>query len=752
VTTRGRWALVGLVILAVTAIATAPVGGEVGRPPEQVDPASAANVGAVALTLEAQSSWVAPEGRFDLELRVDGAPAEAVLEIRVHANIADRGRDRFDQTILGENLGTTIGGPPPVPVDALERSPSGAVRAGFAVSAASPAPPFGVRIAEDGVYPVSIVVADGSGAELTELVTHLIRLPTDAVTPLAVALVLPVHAPPSFLPDGTPGIEPGELEPAMTVIGAVTSNPRVPLTLDPTPETLDALNSSGPDGTASVRALAGALGGREVLGGPYVRVDTGAFVASENPLGAEELGRQEATGHLVQTQLLRRNDIKTLVVDPTMTAASIERARTGGAERLVVPDDQLGPLSREATSPLVQKFDVVAEGLTPTRAVSIDPTVGGRLTQTADPVLNTHLLFADLAMIYHTAPNIPHGLAVVVPRDASLPAATYRSLLAGLEQRTPSADASALVSPVTLDGLFAVTDDAAGSSRGSVATRELLSPTPAPIDPLLDDVAEARAGIRSFASMATSPEGSLQVALLDRQVLVAESLDLPTEERPAYFAQIDAFIASQVAQIHAQDAQNVTLTSHSERIRVAIENQLDYAVEVEVLLESTKMDFPEGATQIVTLTPNGITTVEAAVESRASGVFPLDVTVRTPDQRINLATTRLTVRSTAISGIGLVLSIGAGLFLLLWWARHFRSTRRARRLVSSTHPAVVSNRAPTADADRATARRSAGGEVDPDRGPSATLPRTAGGEPSADGSVRVDSGNEGKHVERPHRH
>jgi hypothetical protein len=42
------------------------------------------------------------------------------------------------------------------------------------------------------------------------------------------------------------------------------------------------------------------------------------------------------------------------------------------------------------------------------------------------------------------------------------------------------------------------------------------------------------------------------------------------------------------------------------------------------------------------------------------------------------------VRSTAISGVGFLLSIGAGLFLAIWWARHWRSTRRSRHLVPAS--------------------------------------------------------------------
>ncbi|HEY6533633.1 MAG TPA: hypothetical protein VIY72_15095, partial [Acidimicrobiales bacterium] len=74
---------------------------------------------------------------------------------------------------------------------------------------------------------------------------------------------------------------------------------------------------------------------------------------------------------------------------------------------------------------------------------------------------------------------------------------------------------------------------------------------------------------------------------------------------------------------------------------------------------------------------------------RASGAFPLDVTISSANGALPVATTEYTVRSTAISGIGLALSIGAGLFLLVWWARHFRTARRARQLVGADSDALT---------------------------------------------------------------
>jgi hypothetical protein len=55
------------------------------------------------------------------------------------------------------------------------------------------------------------------------------------------------------------------------------------------------------------------------------------------------------------------------------------------------------------------------------------------------------------------------------------------------------------------------------------------------------------------------------------------------------------------------------------------------------------------------------------------------VTVSSPDDTLVLDRSTFDIRSTAISGVGLLLSVGAGLFLAIWWGRHWRRTSRARR-------------------------------------------------------------------------
>ncbi len=101
---------------------------------------------------------------------------------------------------------------------------------------------------------------------------------------------------------------------------------------------------------------------------------------------------------------------------------------------------------------------------------------------------------------------------------------------------------------------------------------------------------------------------------------------------------------------------------------------------IDLFLQGDKLEFPGHEDGHIPLTLTEETTrVPINVRTRASGDSALDVTMQTPDGGLVIGRTRVTVRSTAFSGVGLVLSVGAGTFLALWWGRHILTARRGRR-------------------------------------------------------------------------
>ncbi len=156
----------------------------------------------------------------------------------------------------------------------------------------------------------------------------------------------------------------------------------------------------------------------------------------------------------------------------------------------------------------------------------------------------------------------------------------------------------------------------------------------------------------------------------------------------AELATIDTSVDAIVSGVHAPQSRTLTLTARSAEIPVSFQNDTGQDVHVRVSLESDKLYFPSGSTQVLTLPPRN-TTARFAVEARASGTFPLVLTVTSTDQRVTIQESRITVRSTVVSNVGLFLTIGAGVFLAAWWLNHARRRRRDRTSAIETAPAPV---------------------------------------------------------------
>lgn len=122
----------------------------------------------------------------------------------------------------------------------------------------------------------------------------------------------------------------------------------------------------------------------------------------------------------------------------------------------------------------------------------------------------------------------------------------------------------------------------------------------------------------------------------------------------------------------------VTFTAQRGVVPVTVSNDSDGPIDVFVEVTSTKLDFPEGRTQRVTIEPPGDTVTFEAL-ARSSGTFPVDVTMRGGgDHDILLDSSRLTVRSAASNLSAVILTAGGAIFLVVWVIRRRRALARER--------------------------------------------------------------------------
>jgi hypothetical protein len=180
--------------------------------------------------------------------------------------------------------------------------------------------------------------------------------------------------------------------------------------------------------------------------------------------------------------------------------------------------------------------------------------------------------------------------------------------------------------------------------------------------------------LSAYESMVVDTQPELVVPL--RQLLdVSGAADLSEGERTAYLDASTATVQAELAGVRVPEQDPLTLTTAEYELPIFVENDLDHPVSARLELASTKLDFPDGDDVEVRLEP-GRNRIPVRVKTVSGGTFPVEIALRTPDSRIVLGEEVIQVRSTAVSGWGLALSIGAGFFLLVWWARNWRSTRR----------------------------------------------------------------------------
>jgi len=646
-------------------VAALVVVGFVAVSPAGSRPAAAGpRQAAPSIELVGQTTWVHSGEEFAVNVRATGAPAGAALELVVHDRL--RTRTEFQNTLDGDLGGVER---------TLEKplgSASGPVTAGFVVGGDN-----GERLPSRGVYPVEVRLVDARHTVLgTPLVTYLMYLRDQEDTPgppLAVAVIVDVGGPPILQPDGTAPPASTTIQRAQERADLLAAAPNVPLTLAPQPETLDGLVDSGGAGAAAVAALVRASGDRQVLARPYTDVDLEAL--RESGLLAEASDQDRAGADVVR-HLFRREPVPRIWLSaPTLGDDAANQVVAFGFDRAIVPPSAVEEQSRGEA------------GAVPDAPVTLDD--GGPRAMVSDRELAAHLggddgpidaqrFLAELTIMWFERPAIPRAVAVHVAGDATIDPATVARALNGLS------DGQA-VQAVPLAQVFDVPPDPSGPTTVSLVPHEVSDDLRAIAGPLR----RARSGVSGVAGTVNAAVGSS----LARSLLLATGSATPDNQRPAYVGRVTSALDSLTGAVDLPDQFRITLTSRTSTIPVNITNNSDRPLKVQIEFDSGQLEFLDGDV-ITRELPPGATRLDVRVRALTSGAFPMDITVMSRDRTIELARTTFDIRSTAVTGVGFVLSIGAGLFLAVWWARHWRSSRRSRHLV----PAGSATKSPAAHA------------------------------------------------------
>lgn len=616
-----------------------------------------------AMAVIAQNLEVGPTGSFSVYLRVTDAPADSDVAVDIYDPIADAAALAASTTTDPTDARATFD---PLPLAARATASQ---QTGFTISLyarGTPRPPgaWAYRLDEPGVYPLRVRLRDGDDNLLTSLVTYLVRTPAadqPSVRPARVALVTSIAAEPAPHPadPDSSAVADGFAGDVARTLRLFAERRGVPASFAVSPETAERL-AADDDRADLVADLRDELGrpGRDLLGAPYVPLDPAPMVAEG--LDAE-LTAQADLGRRTLSAALGTPGTDTWLVDGAVDVASVDALRAAGAAHLVLPAAALG--SGATASPVLLPS---ASGV---NAVATEDVFDLTGEPAADPVLAAYQLLGRLAAVGSITPG---GAGVVVRVDPS--AASSRELATVLDQLDQP---STYLVAATVSDLFrdvpTTTDPVASLTS---ALRNDLGTYP-------DRLRQAEQLLASYGSMLADPTAA--PAEFERPLAQSSDARRPRGEQLAMVDDVRASLQSRFDAITVPERDRVTLGARDARFPLPITSTLDQPVKVVITLEaSDRLEFPQD--RIEATLEDERTMVQIPVRTRATGDTPLRITVRTPDGQVILDESQYTVRSTAVSGVGLLLTAGAGGFLAVWWGRHLwrsHGRRRARHARSS---------------------------------------------------------------------
>ncbi|HZP29143.1 MAG TPA: DUF6049 family protein [Acidimicrobiia bacterium] len=645
------------------------------------------------LVLVGQDAWSAVGGTLTLRVRIVGAGGLAAgdsIAVIAHSSFSTRNALQSTINATGSQLGSTLG-VVAIPLASLNPDSTGTVSIPLGLQdPTAPRDTNRLPLRRTGVYPLEIELRDASDRSIegTRFVTPVVVVGqgSNGAPPIAkklqVAWVWPLVAPPSRRLDDT--VDPkvvAALQPDGRIgrqVAALGRTPGVPVTLVPTPETLEAwaaLAHTDPALASGVQTLQGALATDQVLPGPYVPVDMGSLLDHDLSGAVDaELTRGQST---LNAFFGTRIDTNTAFARPA-SAAEMSRLRAANVDRVVLDESALTP-SRSERYTRASPFLLQTNTLFSTSsldALATDDAIGRLLTGDAPPALRAARFLADLSLVALEQPTVSRAVAIANPDDFDPGAALLDAVLTGLRDNP-------LLQPATVKTVFdALPLPLAGSP--SAAPRPLAA-TQAPA-PNVSGAAYFRAEVRLAAFQSLIGPNDPRIARGDRALLVSvtSAWKGASGRRRAVdeLGVIDDTVNAFVADIHLPNPSTITLTSRSGEVPLTFRNDTGRPVRIRVSLASDKLAFPQGSVQDVDLGTRS-TTLRVAVRARTSGTFPLRVTVTSVDGGLAIADTRFRIRSTAVSTLGIALMVGAGVFLAAWWAFDIRRRRRRRTLAAA---------------------------------------------------------------------
>lgn len=608
-------------------------------------------------------------------VRIDGEdlPVGAVLQARLYPPVASRAE-----------LWDAATGQPTTPESSswivepfgADRAPDGGTTVTVVVPRQpEPAADPQTGLSRTGPRPLHLELTGSDGAVLDTLRTFL--LPevapgaAGAAATITVAVLVDLRMPPSHRADGSAVLEPETLGRVVELAQVLTDRPEQPVTVQVSPETLDALTLIGDVRTASL--LRASLEGRQLLASTWTSLDLDDWIrAGRSDVVVDGLARGRDTLRLLN---LQPSSVMPFDGSPSAAAAALVAAPPAEATAFLAYRTLATPPEPVETVLLLED----AEGRNHPLAQA-DPLLELML-RNRDPELGVQWTTAELLRRAVAADEPRAVIAVAAASSIDRRASGRADPEAVARQNLPATDPGALaalldrldhhpmLTPASLDTVLAESEPVGMAADCCAAT----TADPADFERYLVRRAEVETRLGAYESFVGLDDRDAAAAPLRTLLAVSASPDLTSAARIEFLDAVDRQATQRTAGVDFVARGRITVTERSASLPVTVFSSRAEAVTVTVALEADGIVFPDGARRVVALQP-GRSDLAIPIEVTSSGTVEIKVAITTPDDAatILLGEGTLTVRRADASGLGLLVTLIAVAALAVWWLRASR--------------------------------------------------------------------------------
>jgi hypothetical protein len=297
-----------------------------------------------------------------------------------------------------------------------------------------------------------------------------------------------------------------------------------------------------------------------------------------------------------------------------------------------------------------------------------------------DPVLRAQMALGEMATRWLEFPNLSgRGVAILVPERSAVAAGTFGPLVSLIS-------ASPWLRPERVSAFVRDVPPDAGGQPVPAHRNRVFDPD------YLGRLRSAHRQLDQFRITATGADASAVRTRLAGDLLTAEAGTFVASPALglAYIARVDGpqgVIRRTYAQVSPPpDGRILTLPSRNGALPFTITNGSKYTLHVRVVigggdkrLRFTPNTLPHTGC-CLTLPPNAsVNEKQIHADAASTGRFVTFLRITTPGGE-RIASSKIVIRSTAYDRVALLITVGAGLFMAVWWGRGFLR----RRQTSST--------------------------------------------------------------------